>query len=407
MNLIQVFLEAVESLFVNKLRSVLTVLGIVIGVAAVISMLSIGRGAENAINDQINSIGVNMIYIFSGGEKERNPQPLTVGDAEALADPSQAPAILSVAPVLQGGGQIVQKGEKVYGSIVATTPEYLVVRSLTVAEGQFINATNLEERSAVVVLGSEIALTLFGRTTDVVGETVRVQNQPFRVIGVMESRGGTAFGSEDEEVYVPLTTAQSRLIRRQTHDEIDQIMVQAASAEESQSAVNQINRILARRHRTTLDELDFSTLQQQQILEMTASITGILTIFLGGIGGISLLVGGIGIMNIMYVTVSERTREIGLRKAIGARKMDILVQFLAESAVLSMIGGILGIMLAWGITLLVAQIAANQDVAIRPEIRIDTVLLATLFSAGVGLFFGFYPARRAANLQPVEALRYE
>lgn len=407
MNIGQYLREALESLVSNKLRSALTVLGIIIGVAAVIAMLAIGRGAETSINDQINSIGTNLIYIMPGAEDVRTPRPLTMGDAQALADISQAPDILYVAPVVNGAGQVSRRGESIYTSIVAVTPEYEIVRNLNTSEGSGISQENLQKRSAVAVLGSDVAQGLFGRVDNLVGETIRVQGQPFRVIGVLESKGGTGFTSEDDQILVPLTTAQSRLVQRNNRDQVDMILVQGVSTERLDLTISQIEHILASRHRTPLDALDFSTINQQDILDIANQVTGILTIFLGGIAAISLLVGGIGIMNIMLVTVSERTREIGLRKAVGARSRDILVQFLAESAVLSMLGGILGIFLAWLIALAVGAIAARNDVAITPVIEWDAVLLATLFSAAVGLFFGYYPAHRASNLQPVEALRYE
>jgi putative ABC transport system permease protein len=409
MSIIQIILEALESLSHNKLRSILTVLGIVIGVAAVISMLAIGTGAQESINTQINALGSNLVYVMpGGGEDVRNAAPLTTDDAEALADPVQAPSILYAAPVIQGGAQVSTRGESLFTSLLAVGPEYAIVSNLTTSEGQFISNDHINSRAAVVVLGSEVAEALFGKTSGLVGEKVRISNQVYRVIGVLESVGGSSMlGSQDDRVIVPLTTAQSRLIRREGRNEVDTIYVQARSAEVVPSAVEEINRILATRHGTTVSEPDFNLLNMQDIQAAASSITGVLTIFLGGIAGISLLVGGIGIMNIMYVTVSERTREIGLRKALGARKWNILVQFLAESALLSLIGGIIGILLAQGISLLVGFIAVQYDVQITPLVQLDAVLLATLFSAGVGLFFGFYPARRAANLQPVEALRYE
>lgn len=408
MSFFQVIFEALESLTVNKLRSFLTVLGIVIGVAAVIAMLAIGRGAQVSIDSQINSLGTNLVYVFAGGDENvRNPRPLTIGDAEALADPAQAPSILYAAPVIQGSDTVSTRGQGIRTTIVAVGPEYAIVSNLTTTEGQFITAEHISQRSAVVVLGSEVAESLFGRTQNLVGESVRISNQVYQVVGVLESKGGSGFGSSDDRVIVPLTTAQSRLLRREARDQVDSIQVQARSAEAVPAAIEEINAILTARHNTPLKEPDFNLLNQQDFLETAAQITGVFTLFLGGIAGISLLVGGIGIMNIMYVTVSERTREIGLRKALGARKWDIMLQFLSESALLSLIGGIIGIVLAWGISLLIGFIAAQNDVEITPLIQLDSVLLATLFSAGVGLFFGFYPARRASNLQPVEALRYE
>ena len=407
MNFIQIIYEALESLTVNKLRSFLTVLGIVIGVAAVIAMLAIGRGAEQSINDQINSLGTNVIYVFSGGQDVRNPRPLTTDDVAALSDPAQAPAVLRATSVMQGNSTVSTRGESLRTSVVGVEPQYADLTNLNTTEGTFVTEAHIQQRAAVVVLGTDVADGLFGRTSNLVGEKVRIDNQVFSVVGVLESKGGGGFGSQDNRVIVPLTTAQSRVLRRTTRQTVDQIIVQARSSEEMTLAVEQVKAVLNARHRTEPDRSDFTTINQQDILNIAGSITGILTLFLGGIAGISLLVGGIGIMNIMYVTVSERTREIGLRKALGARKFDILVQFLSESALLSLIGGIIGILVAQGISLLVGFIAAQNDVAITPLIQTDSILLATLFSAAVGLFFGFYPARRAANLQPVEALRYE
>lgn len=407
MNFAQQFYEALESLSSNKLRSGLTMLGIVIGVAAVIAMLAIGRGAQDSINSSIEGIGTNVLFVFSGGEDVRNPRPLTLNDARALAEPMNAPSIANVAPSIQGGGEVSYSGQSSSTSILGVTPAYAIVRNLSVAEGEMVGEVHLTSRSAVVVLGTDVASSLFGRTENLVGETVRVMGQPFRVIGVLESKGGSGFSSQDDQVLVPLTTAQSRLIRRQSREEVDLISVQAVNADSVNQAVEEVKEVLRTRHHKDEGEEDFSILNQQDILSTAQSVTGVLTIFLGGIASISLLVGGIGIMNIMYVSVTERTREIGLRKAVGARKRDILAQFLMESSVLSLIGGIVGIGLAWVIATIVGRIAAASDVPIQPTIQLDAVLLATLFSAAVGLFFGYYPARRAANLEPVEALRSE
>jgi len=408
MNFWQAVLEALESLTSNKLRSGLTILGIVIGVAAVIAMLAIGTGAENSITGEIQGIGSNLIFIFRGGSEEvRNPKPLTLGDADAIADPFAAPSVAGVAPMLTGGGEITFLGESVHTEIKGVTPDYQPVRNEELAEGEFINEEHMLGRSAVVILGAEVAEDLFGRKTAVTGETVRLEGQPFRVIGVLKEKGGSAFGSQDNQVIVPLTTAQARLLRRSPADKVDVIFVQAVSAEAVPQASEEVAQILRYRHRTPIGEDDFTIFTQQDFLDVAASITGILTIFLGGIAGISLLVGGIGIMNIMLVSVIERTREIGLRKALGARKRDILIQFLTESSLLSMFGGLLGIALGWLIAFGVGQIAAATNTNITPEVGLDAVLMATLFSAAVGLFFGLYPANRAANLQPVEALRYE
>lgn len=408
MNLFQQFFEALESLSANKLRSGLTMLGIVIGVAAVIAMLAIGRGAQASVTNSIQGIGTNVIFVYSGGGRDvTNPRPLTMGDVRALSDPHNAPSILRVAPTLQGNGEVSYSGQSSSTSIIGITPDYAIVRNLTVTEGEMISDANLTDRDDVVVIGVDVANNLFGRTNNLVGETIRVMGQPFHIIGVLESKGGSGFGSQDNQILVPMTTAQSRLIRRQSRDQVDMLSIEATSDSSVQQAVTEITDILDQRHRRKAGEEDFQVLNQQDILSVAQSVTGVLTIFLGGIAGISLLVGGIGIMNIMFVSVTERTREIGLRKAIGARKRDILAQFLMESSVLSLIGGSLGILLAWGIATLVGRIAAANNVDIKPLIQIDAVLLATLFSAAVGLFFGYYPARRAANLEPVEALRSE
>ena len=408
MNFLQSFWEALESLAANKMRSGLTVLGIVIGVAAVIAMISIGRGAENTITGSIQGIGTNLVFVFSGGSEEvRNAKPITFGDAEAIADPFQAPSVAAVAPILQGQVSVSFGGETANTTIQGITPDFSEVRNRTVTEGEYIDEAHILGRASVALIGIDTADKLFGRTSGLVGETVRVEGQPFRVIGILEERGGSSFNNEDDILLVPISTAQTRLLRRSSADRVDMLMVQAASADAVPNAHQEIAQILRSRHRTEIGADDFTILTQQDFLSTAETITGVLTIFLGGIAAISLLVGGIGIMNIMLVSVTERTREIGLRKALGARKKDILVQFLTESSVLSLFGGLIGIALGYAISLVVGRIAAASDTPIVPAISIDIILLATLFSTAVGLFFGIYPANRAANLEPVEALRYE
>ena len=404
----QSILEALESLSSNKMRSGLTIIGIVIGVAAVISIVSIGRGAENTITGSIQGIGTNLLFVFRGGsEQVRNPKPITLGDADAIADPFQAPSVAGVAPALSGEVEISFGGESTATQIYGVTPEYGSVRNMKVSEGEFIKEEHILGRASVVLLGTEVADQLFGRKGGLVGETVRIEGQPFRVIGVLESKGGSGFGNQDDLIMVPFTSAQTRLLRRSTRDRVDLLIVQALEADMVPQAGDEIAQILRSRHRTEIGADDFTILTQQDFLETARTITNVLTIFLGGIAAISLLVGGIGIMNIMLVSVTERTREIGLRKALGARRIDILVQFLTESALLSMFGGMIGIGLGAAISFAVGQIAASRDTPINPAIGVDTVLLATLFSTAVGLFFGLYPANRAASLEPVEALRYE
>ncbi|HQU35216.1 MAG TPA: ABC transporter permease [Anaerolineales bacterium] len=417
MSIAQAFLEALESISGNKLRSGLTVLGIVIGVAAVIAMLAVGNGAEASITGSISSIGTNLLFVFRGSPESqqeapdrssaRNDRPLTLADAAALADPFAAPSVAVVAPAIQGNGIITFAGENASTTITGVTPEYFSVRNLELSEGEFINQEHLLGRMSVVVLGPEAADAIMGRHDGIVGETIRIEGQPFRIIGVLVAKGGGAFGSEDNSAYLPFTTAQARLLKRSARDEVDVIFVQATSGETVPQASEEIANILRQRHRTPIGSDDFTVFTQQDFLQTFAAITGVLTIFLGGIAGISLLVGGIGIMNIMLVSVTERTREIGLRKALGARRRDILIQFLTESSLLSLIGGIIGILLGWVIAYAVGQIAAANGTDFIPVVTTDAVALATIFSAAVGLFFGIYPANRAANLEPVEALRYE
>jgi len=407
MQLWQNFIEALDSLSSNKVRSALTVLGIVIGVGAVIAMLSIGRGAQDTITGSISGIGTNLLFIIRGGNEEvRNPEPLTLRDAEAMRDPFAAPSVIGVAPILSGNVELSYSGESLITQGMGVTPDYESVRNVEIMEGEFIGEVHMLGRSAVVVLGPDAAESLFGRSQGVVGETIRIEGQPFRVLGVTAPVGGSGFSNPDEQIYVPMTTAQSRLFRR-SRDSVDMIIVQAISAEAVPAASEEIAGILRTRHRTPIGEDDFTIFTQQDFLDTARTITNVLTIFLGGIAAISLLVGGIGIMNIMLVSVTERTREIGLRKAVGARKSDILLQFLTESALLSLMGGLIGIALGWGLSELVRVIAAASDADLVPRVGLDSVLLATLFSAAVGLFFGLYPAKRAADLEPVEALRYE
>ncbi len=408
MNWLQSFIEALESLVSNKLRSGLTILGIVIGVAAVIAMLAIGAGAQNSITGEIQGIGTNLLFVFRGGNEDvRNPQPLTLGDAEAIADPFLAPSVEGVAPALRGNVEITYAGESKVTTVIGTTPDYETVRNSHVSEGEFINENHILGRSAVVILGTEVADALFGRKEGVTGETVRIEGQPFRVIGLLNEKGGSSFGSEDNQIIVPLTTAQARLLHRSSRDRVDIVYVQAINAKSVPQASEEISQILRYRHHSGIGEDDFTVFSQQDFLDVASSITNILTIFLGGVAAISLLVGGIGIMNIMLVSVVERTREIGLRKAMGARKMDILVQFLVESSMLSLSGGIIGIGLGWLIAFAVGKIATASNASINPVVGLNAVLLATIFSTAVGLFFGLYPANRAAKLEPVEALRYE
>jgi putative ABC transport system permease protein len=408
MNIAESFLEAMETLSANKLRSGLTILGIVIGVAAVIAMLAIGEGAQTYITSTISGLGTNLIFVASGNQQAeiRNIKPLTMLDAAALKDDTLAPSVLVSEPVLSNRLQVTYAKEKKSTSVDGVTPGYIKISNYEYLEGSGITEEHLLGQASVAVIGVDVADKLFNRREALVGETIRIEGQPFRIVGVLKPKGGGAFGSQDDLIMIPLTTAQARMIRR-TRNSVDMIVVQAASAETVNQATEEISNILRTRHRTRAGEDDFQVISQQSAVSMVSSITNVLTIFLGGIAAISLLVGGIGIMNIMLVSVTERTREIGLRKALGARKLDILIQFLVESSLLSLFGGILGIGLGWLIAFIVEKVAAASGTVFTPVVGLNAILLATIFSTAVGLFFGIYPANRAAGLQPVEALRHE
>ena len=401
------------SLNANKMRSMLTILGIVIGVAAVIAMLSIGRGAEASITSSIESIGTNLVYVTAGSTSENGVRTiagsaatLTIDDANQLAG---LPNVEVVAPQTESFVQMVYQGQNTNTRLMGVTSGYQDLGSMTLADGEFISDTDQANRSLVVVLGSSVAETLFGSTSGVVGQRVRMNGQPFKVIGVLESKGGTGFMNQDDQVFVPLSTALYRLtggMRFRGSNVISQINLKASNSKVVDSVVTEVTLAMRQLHGTMEGADDFTVTSQEATLQTATAVTDTLSIFLGGIAGISLLVGGIGIMNIMLTTVSERTHEIGLRKAIGALRQDIMMQFLVESMVLSLLGGIIGVALGSGIASLMGSIQISGT-TIQPVVSLDSVLLATLFSMAVGLFFGIYPATRAARLQPVEALRYE
>ncbi|MDD2521599.1 MAG: ABC transporter permease [Anaerolineaceae bacterium] len=406
---IRVLKEALTSILSNKMRSFLTVLGIVIGVGAVIGMLSIGAGASDSILGQIESIGTNSIYVMPGGDDEiTNPKPLTLTDANALSNRIRAPHILRVTPVMMGQSSFSLGDSRIQTQVFGSYPEYTEITGLEIAEGEFITASDVDTRSSVVVIGPDLAEGLFGRTSGVVGSTVRINNFPYRVVGVAKAQGGNQFNNPDLQAYMPITTMQLRVTRQTIPDQVQYIIIQAQDSQSIDLAISEAQQVLRETHRLTPKQgNDFTLTNQEDILDIANQITNILTIFLAGIAGISLLVGGIGIMNIMLVTVTERTNEIGLRKALGARKGDIMLQFLTESALLSLIGGIFGVILGWGLAQIVGTIARNSGTPLIPVVQIEVVLLATVFSTLVGVFFGWYPARQAASLQPVDALRYE
>ena len=400
--------EALESLNANKLRTGLTMLGIVIGVAAVISMLAIGTGAGSSITSSIETMGSNLLFV-SVNNDATNPETLTLADAEAILESGGAPSVLAVAPTVSTNKDVSFGGNSMSASITGLTPDYSFVRNEEVSVGRFISQQDIDNHATVVVIGIDIVNELFSSTTDALGSKLRIGNNLYQVVGVLESKGGTAMGSSDNQVYVPISTAQSRLVTRSSaYEEVGLISVSAANSEVMDNAMNEVTSILRARHRITGDEEnDFEVFSQEAFTEAADSITGVLTVFLGGIAAISLLVGGIGIMNIMLVSVIERTKEIGLRKAVGARDQDIMLQFMVESLIIGLVGGIIGILLGWGISSAISQVAIMGGTPLNAKLSMDSILLAVTFSITVGLVFGIYPARRAAQLEPVEALRTE
>ena len=409
MKIVKLLPQVGSSLTANKLRTGLTMLGIIIGVAAVIAMLAIGNGARASIVNSIESAGTNLLFISSyTSSSVRNPQPLTLADAEAIAAPGAAPSVAAVAPSVSENYTVSYADQSTSASILGVTPDYASVRKITVTQGSFITQEQLDNRSTVAVIGVGIADDLFNTRVNLLGDKVRIDDMVYTVIGVLKETGGSSFGSEDYQIFIPLTTAQSRLVSRSdVKNEVSTISVSAVSTDAMNTAISEITSILRARHKITSDTNDFRVLSQESLTQAASSITGVLTLFLGGIGGISLLVGGIGIMNIMLVSVIERTREIGLRKAVGARKRDILSQFLIESLIIGVAGGLIGILLGSLISFLIGRIATTSGTNLNPVVSLGSILLATLFSIAVGLIFGLYPANRAANLEPVEALRSE
>jgi len=413
MSISQTFMMALQSLSGNKLRSALTVLGIVIGVAAVIAMLGIGRGAQAGITASVQANGTNLLFIRPGASQtngvrtaQGSAASLTLDDANALVNVS---GVSAVAPEVDGRAQVIYQGVNANTSLVGVTPDYAAARNVTIAQGDFVQQSQVTGRSLVAVIGPTVATELFGDANTGVGLTIRLAGQPVKVIGITVPKGGSGFGNQDDQVFVPITTAQTRLIGAKRFGgatSVNTVSIQVASASQIPQVESDITALLDQRHHVLPGAEDFTIQNQADILSTLTTVTNTLTLFLGGIAGISLVVGGIGVMNIMLVSVTERTREIGIRKAIGARRSDILTQFLVESAALSLLGGVLGIALGWGIATGIGHIQLGAS-SITPVVGVDSILLATLFSAAIGLFFGIYPAMRAASLAPIEALRYE
>jgi putative ABC transport system permease protein len=410
---------ALRALGANKLRSGLTMLGIIIGISAVITLVSVGQGVQVVFSQQMESIGSNLIFVLPGELdtnrssmhsllRSVNVSTLNYGDALALADRSRAPDLVGVAPEFVANGTVVFGNENTETSISGVTPSYPDVRSFYPERGSFITSDDLRSRSRVAALGRSVAQALFPSGVNPIGQTIKINRVSFRVIGVMEEKGASAYSDDNDVVFVPLSTAQTRLFSgRDLSGDFTASVIYAKAADESQleDARSQIVRILRQRHRLmySTDKNDFTVLTQKDVGDVLQNLTTILTMFLGLIAAVSLLVGGIGIMNIMLVSVTERTREIGIRKAVGARRRDILFQFLSEAIILSLIGGLIGITL--GISGTIGMSAAVEDLTLH--LSATTILLATGFSTLVGLFFGIYPAIRASRLNPIDALRYE
>ena len=405
---------ALSSLGANKLRAGLTLLGIVIGVAAVISLMAIGRGAQQAVTANIESLGTNLLFVRPGASSQRgiggglgSASTLTLDDTYALVDPVFTPSVAAVAPELSTSAQVVAGRENTFTQVIGITPEYQSVRNFPVASGQFITAGQVQNHSDVAVLGSRVAEALFG-FRDPVDQTLRINGRRFTVIGVLENQGGGFLGSFDDQILVPITTAYYRLASQRTAQggvTVQTINVEVTDGDAMDKALQEVATVLRLRHRITGED-DFTISSQQEIITTLEEATDTFVVFLGAIASISLLVGGIGIMNIMLVSVTERTREIGIRKAMGAKRRDILFQFVSEATLLSLGGGGVGVLLG----LVLARLLDGRDLvgqSFQTTFSGDIALLALMVSAVIGLFFGIYPAMRAARLHPIEALRYE
>lgn len=401
------FSETIQALLINKTRTMLTILGIVIGISSVIVMIAVGQGTQTSVMERIQSIGSNLLVVSPGAQGGRGGyvnrgsgslKSLTMDDVAAIQN--EIPLIEAVSPQVVFRKQLVTRGNNVNTSVFGVVQAYKEVRNIKVAEGLFIDDSHEKRKAKVVVLGPNIAQELFGVAADsIVGEKVRIASTDFTIIGVAQSKGGSGFRNVDENVYIPLSTAQQFF---QGDDYLSAIDLSVIDQEQMAEAQQQVTEVLLRAHRIDdFDNADFSIFNQGDIVETASSVTQTLTLLLGAVAGISLVVGGIGIMNMMLTTVTERRREIGLRKSIGAKNRDINMQFLLEAVTLTLIGGIFGVLLG-----LVVVYLFNRFNIIA-EVSLGAIVLAFSISAIIGIVFGYYPAQRAAKLSPIEALRYE
>jgi putative ABC transport system permease protein len=393
---------ALRAMASNKLRSLLTMLGVIIGVGAVVAMVAIGQGARQNVQQQVQALGSNLLTVFAGtaniGGVSRGEQVinLTTDDAEAIR---QVPGVVGVSSEFFRSVQVVYRNQNTNTAVNGVTPEYQTVRNFRVERGAFVSDDDIRSRAKIAVLGRTVATQLFG-DADPIGQSIKIRGITFTVVGVMEEKGATAFTDRDNVVLVPLTTAQRRLYGV-TH--VRQINVQVASQEEMAETQGAITELLRTRHKLAPNQdNDFQIRNQADVLQALTSVSQTMTTLLGGVAAVSLIVGGIGIMNIMLVSVTERTREIGIRKAVGARRRDVLLQFLVEAVALSVTGGLMGI----GVGIVGSRVI-SQSAGWPILLRAEAVVMAFSFAVAVGVFFGLYPARRAASLDPIVALRHE